>query len=313
MGGPMIPSGIAVLVRGWLHGNSVLVAGPAPALIDTGYHTGAAELVDFLGSHVERGASISSGGGLTVYLTHVHSDHAGGCAEVVRTTGARVWAHARCRDLTEPWNERGLWLDDGVQACPRFAVDAVLAAGDTVHAGSFAFDVIELPGHATGGIGFYEAEHGLLISGDALWENGIGVLRPEVDGEGVFDEALVALERIAALDVAVVIPGHGPPFRDVKGALQRARERVLRFRDHPDRRLQNNVKSLLAFWLLAHPGASQVALDGVLQIALRRRDGRDAGDAAAVSALKKALQASGLLRLEDGRAFPGPAIRQSPG
>ncbi len=46
------------------------------------------------------------------------------------------------------------------------------------------------------------------MRGDALWENGFGVIFPELEGESGFAEQAAVLERIAELDAHVVIPGH---------------------------------------------------------------------------------------------------------
>ena len=71
-------------------------------------------------------------------------------------------------------------------------LDVLLAPGSTVAAGGRRWEVLAVPGHGTGAVAFFEATAGLLITGDALWEDGFGVLNPWTDGLGVFDEAQVA-------------------------------------------------------------------------------------------------------------------------
>jgi len=58
------------------------------------------------------------------------------------------------------------------------------------------------------------------------------------------------LEKIAALDVSVVIPGHGEPFVDVEAALERAFRRVESFEADSQRIARHAVKVILAFTLL---------------------------------------------------------------
>jgi glyoxylase-like metal-dependent hydrolase (beta-lactamase superfamily II) len=90
----------------------------------------------------------------------------------------------------------------------------------------------------------------LLISADALWENGFGVIFPELEGESGFAEQHAVLEAIAKLDVRVVIPGHGKPFTNVEAALERAFSRLAWLRADPARNAKNALKVLIVFKLL---------------------------------------------------------------
>ena len=244
--------GVTVLVRGWLHGNVVCMPG---AVIDAGYHTGVAEVRAAAASVAE------------ILLTHVHSDHAGGVAALVAATGARVHAHADAADLVERWDERGLWLGATGQHMPRFRVDAPLA--DAVEAGGRRFTVIGTPGHAKGGVAFL-SEDGMLVTGDALWEDGFGILNPWIDGPGVYARAGEALDRLAALDgVRVVVPGHGAPFTDLDGAIARARSRLAYLEARPDRLRRKLLRDYLAFHALAHPRASAVELRATVEVSAR--------------------------------------------
>jgi glyoxylase-like metal-dependent hydrolase (beta-lactamase superfamily II) len=84
-----------------------------------------------------------------------------------------------------------------------------------------------------GALVFYCDAEQLLISGDALWQNGFGVVLP--DQPGALAAAQDTLDRIAALDVTVVIPGHGQPFIGISAALDRCYERVEAFNADPIR------------------------------------------------------------------------------
>ena len=90
----------------------------------------------------------------------------------------------------------------------------------------------------------------MLIAGDALWENGFGVIFPELAGEPGFDETRATLDLIATLDARVVVPGHGRVFDDVPGALARAYSRLDYLSADPRRNAENAVKVLVKFLLL---------------------------------------------------------------
>jgi glyoxylase-like metal-dependent hydrolase (beta-lactamase superfamily II) len=90
----------------------------------------------------------------------------------------------------------------------------------------------------------------VLLSADALWEQGFGVVFPEVEGEPGFDDVGAVLEQIAALPVQIVVPGHGAPFADVAGALERARRRLDSFRREPARHARHAVKVLVKYHVM---------------------------------------------------------------
>lgn len=86
--------------------------------------------------------------------------------------------------------------------------DGYLAEGDTVSFGNTVFNVLFLPGHAPGHIGFYHKESNSLLSGDVLFEQSIG--RTDLPG-GDFKTLIKSIhQKIFTLpDQVVVYPGHG--------------------------------------------------------------------------------------------------------
>ena len=107
----------------------------------------------------------------------------------------------------------------------------------------------------------------ILISADALWENGFGVIFPEIDSDGAaqgeaFKAQRATLDAIAALDVDIVIPGHGAPFTNCAAALERACSRLEYFTANPERHARNGLKVTLAFLLMIE---QRVALAGLAQ------------------------------------------------
>jgi hydroxyacylglutathione hydrolase len=72
----------------------------------------------------------------------------------------------------------------------------------------------------------YHRRDKLLISSDTLWENDLAVMTLRVEGSAAIFRMLASLERVAALDVRQVYPGHNRPFNDFSGAITRSRKRL---------------------------------------------------------------------------------------
>ena len=81
----------------------------------------------------------------------------------------------------------------------------------------------------------YQPEHRILVSADALWEHGFGIVFPEFFDEPGFAAQEATLQMLEGLAVDIVIPGHGPMFSDFKPALERARQRLAYFQSNPER------------------------------------------------------------------------------
>lgn len=99
---------------------------------------------------------------------------------------------------------------------------------------------------------FFNPDHRILMSADALWEQGFGVLFPLIDGADAITDQLATLDLIESLQARVVIPGHGSVFTEVNRALDTARARIASFVEKPERALQNACRVLMKFNLLEH-------------------------------------------------------------
>ncbi|RQH04723.1 MBL fold metallo-hydrolase [Paraburkholderia dinghuensis] len=240
-----LPPSIRVFERGWLSSNNVLVVDDArAALVDTGYATHAAQTVSLVRRALgERMLDL-------VVNTHLHSDHCGGNAQLQAEWPCETLIPVLGADAVRDWDETRLSFLATGQTCEPFSFTGTLAPGEVLTLGGFEWEVIGAPGHDPDSIMLYAAEPRLLISADALWENGFGVIFPELDGESGFAEQQAVLEAIAKLDVATVIPGHGAPFANVDGALERAYSRLAWLRTDPARNARNALKVLIVFKLL---------------------------------------------------------------
>jgi glyoxylase-like metal-dependent hydrolase (beta-lactamase superfamily II) len=234
-----------VFERGWLSSNNILFTGSKEtALIDSGYVSHAPQTVA-LTTHALQSRPLDR-----LINTHLHSDHCGGNAALRGAFDCRITIPASEADKVRTWNEDALSYKATGQQCERFTFDDTFAPGDVLTLGDMAWQALAAPGHDPHSLILYCADERILISADALWENGFGVVFPELDGESGFAEVRATLELIAALDVRLVIPGHGAPFTDVGKALETAFSRIDYFIADPARNAQNAIKVFLKFVLL---------------------------------------------------------------
>jgi len=245
-----------VFQRGWLSSNNVLVQGEGPtALIDSGYHTHAAQTCSLV-NHALADAPLD-----LLLNTHLHSDHCGGNASLqFLFPNLRTLIPPGLADAVQSWDQSALTYSSTGQECERFRYDGLLIPGERIRLGAFEWDIHGAKGHDPHAIVLFQPEEGVLLSADALWENGFGVVFPELEGESAFDEVGETLDIIEQLAPRLVIPGHGQMFIEVPGALARARSRLQQFRESPPRHLRHAQKVLIKFRLLAWQRISVDAL-----------------------------------------------------
>ena len=240
-----LPESVRVFERGWLSSNNVLlVDAECAALVDTGYSTHAPQTVALVRQTL--GARPLD----LIVNTHLHSDHCGGNALLQAAWPCRTVIPATEADAVRDWDETRLTFRATGQTCERFGFTGTIAPGAQLRLGALDWQVLGAPGHDPHSLMLYCADERILISADALWENGFGVIFPELEGESGFAEEQAVLEAIATLDVRVVIPGHGAPFTNVEAALERAFSRIAWLRADPARNARNALKVLIVFKLL---------------------------------------------------------------
>ncbi len=242
-----LPPGMAVLERGWLSSNNVVFTqGDAHAVVDTGYR-----------NHVPQTLALidqALGGDPLDHIvnTHLHSDHAGGNAALqARYPQVRTTIPPGLSEAVKAWDDVALSYRPTGQLCDRFVHDDTLTVDGTVRLGRYDWSVLPADGHDADMVMLWCETQGVLISADALWQNGFGVLFPALNGDlGAFAAQDQTLELIEQLAPRLVIPGHGAPFTEVDAALQTARSRLNWLAQDPRRHAQAALKGLLAFTLL---------------------------------------------------------------
>lgn len=245
----MLPDSLLVIERGWLSANNIVFfEGERATLIDSGYVTHAEQTLALLRQALD-------GRRLTRLLnTHAHSDHIGGNAAVAAAFGCQVIVPQGIDATIAEWDEEALLLSPLGQSATRFRHDATIAAGDELEMGGLHWQAIAVPGHDMDALAFHNPERRLLISGDALWRNGFGVIFSELLGHpedgGGLSATRQTLDKLARLAVDVVVPGHGAPFVEVEDAFQRAYQRLTMFENDVELLARHALKVIAAFALL---------------------------------------------------------------
>lgn len=242
----LLPSSLQVFERGWLSSNSVLCAdADGQTLIDSGYGSHAGQTLALV-EHRLGGTKLNR-----IINTHCHSDHIGANAALRRRFDCAIWLPQGEAPIIERWNEDELMLRYADQRAERFDFDRVVAADQVLRFGDIEWRALAVPGHDRHALAYFAPDERVLISGDALWENGFGVIFPALFGDATaFAESRQTLDRIGALGARVVIPGHGRVFSGVGKALERAYFKLDSYEEDPERLGRHASKVMLSFALM---------------------------------------------------------------
>lgn len=187
-------------------------------LVDTLFDDDAHVVCDYLRGIGRQPADVRN-----IVLTHAHRSHLGGLATLKRLTGATVHAHEWEADIIGgerqaqagsllPLRPLGLipfrlGLRFGRPKHVPCPVDRTVAEGDRVG----PLSVLHVPGHTPGHLALYSAEKRVLVAGDAIatWPS----FGPGWPGFQLNEaEHRQSLQRLAALEPAVLGVGHGDPI-----------------------------------------------------------------------------------------------------
>ena len=240
------PDEMIFIQRGWLSANHLLLMNrDESVLIDSGYVSHKAQTCSLL-EHRLNGRPLDR-----LLNTHLHSDHCGGNAALkLRFPKLQIAIAPGQSGAVEHWDESILSYVATGQDCQRFSFDALLQPGSELCLAGRIWQVHAAPGHDPHSVMLFQPETSVLVSADALWENGFGVVFPEIEGADGFSGIAQSLDLIEQLAPRWVVPGHGSVFQDLTAALARARARLDGFRTHPTRHANHAAKVLLKFKLL---------------------------------------------------------------
>lgn len=246
MAQPDFPPGVHVFERGWLSANNILFTGGGETvLVDSGYCTHAPQTLALV-------ESVLGPRPLDILInTHLHSDHCGGNAALqARYPDLRTLIPPGHAQQVADWDPVALTYLPTGQLCPQFGFTRALQPGTSMLFGTELWEVHAAPGHDPHSLIFFEPRSRVLISADALWENGFGVVFPELEGADAFSQVAATLDLIERLNPKTVVPGHGRVFAYAPQVLVRARQRLDSFIDNPSRHAHHAAKVLLKFKLL---------------------------------------------------------------
>ena len=241
-----LPDGIRVFERGWLSSNCIFFDdGNTSWLVDSGYSTHAAQTLDLV--------ALNLGPRSLDFLvnTHLHSDHCGGNAALQKKYPEMLTVIPPGQsDLVTVWDADGLFYLPTGQLCPRFQFDQLLKCGESIQLGLQKWEVHAAGGHDPHAVIFFEPLSRVLISADALWQSGFGVVFPELEGVEAFNEVAATLDLIERLNPRIVLPGHGAVFGYTPEIMSIARQKLDGFVKDPVKLARHGAKVLLKFKLL---------------------------------------------------------------
>ncbi len=176
-----------------------LVVGERTMLVDAGSGLGHRNVADAIRSILgERNLDM-------VVATHCHYDHVGGLAAIVEEFGCEAYAGELDAQSIRDADDR-YTLASAFDGVVRPVDVRDLKDGDVLDLGDSRFRVISTPGHTRGSICLYDEASGALISGDTLFETGVG--RTDFAG-GSMTDLRRSLTVLSNIDIRELYPGHG--------------------------------------------------------------------------------------------------------
>ncbi len=169
-----------------------------------------------------------------ILLTHVHPDHIGMAPRLLKLTGAELLMHADDLEFLHEMSDSGrrgarvqrtlalagvpveMRRDDASAVeiernFHRLSPDRLLKCGDVFDTACGPLEVICTPGHSPGHVCLYASRHKALFSGDHMLER----ITPNINwhpGKDALGDFLDSLEKVAGIDIELVLPSHGSPF-----------------------------------------------------------------------------------------------------
>ena len=209
-----------------INGNCYILVRDGLTVIDTGVPAGSGKKIL---SYIQNTMFREPAEIKTIIITHFHLDHIGGVATLKKASpGAKIAIGTADAGYVSG--------EIPLPVYPGFRGFLLRIAGAIMNPGVFPLDIllqdgdridgllcVHIPGHTPGSIGLYDERTKTFFCGDLLRYNGTSLAEGPVLFTLDLKESHQSIRKIAALDLDLLLPGHGVPLRD------RASEKVREF------------------------------------------------------------------------------------
>lgn len=155
-------------------------------------------------------AAIGSRNVTHILITHAHADHSAGAIALSRQTGAPILgfgaADAGRRPVMSELARAG-HLGGGEGLDPTFSPDRTLADADVIHGSDWALNVLHIPGHFAGHLGFQFGD--TLFVGDHVMDWSTSIVSPP---DGHLGDFLETCDKLISKSPKLCLSGHGAPI-----------------------------------------------------------------------------------------------------
>ncbi len=173
-------------------------------------------------------------------ITHAHPDHIGGLPTFQERSNATTYAHRIDAQiirgeadgvLANPdelsWFNRFIYTMAKGNTQPEPArVDIDLGDGDELTQIIEGLQVIHLPGHSHGQVGYYLKQDKLLIGGDVMMRFGGSLRMPLLAVSPDWTAVKQSIQRVAQLDVDILCLGHGKPLYQANPVIHKFADKI---------------------------------------------------------------------------------------
>jgi len=198
--------------------NCYLVLGEKPYLVDTNVPKARKKIMQALSGKGLKPEDLAY-----ILITHHHYDHTGSAAELKRLSGARLAAGKEDAPVIDGSRPQpgpsdlslmgrlmgilpGSWVER-YQRFDRVGVDMELRDGEVLE--ELGLEVLELPGHTSGGVAFYDRAGKRAFVGDMVAFIMGRAGPPFLSFSEDKGDILSSISRLAELDLEYAFPGHG--------------------------------------------------------------------------------------------------------
>ena len=208
-----------------------------------------------------------------IFITHLHADHFGLVTKLATDT-SQVFFSRPEKELIESWEgfdsmiayagHNGFPEDQLREALDKhpgkkYGSDwmpemSLLDDGDEINCGPYHFRCVTTPGHTMGHTCLYESDKRFIIAGDHILDDITPNIQCWTDEQNPLKYYLVSLDKVSALDVDLVLPGHRRLIKD-------HRTRIAELKQHHRNRLHEILNILQSGALSAFQIASKMTWD----------------------------------------------------